>query len=101
MKLKEWGFMRHKTRRSTVRRGNSKEARHSSCEEEEHDNRDMSATVEPMPAESIQIESIMVEPAELTPPEICEKGGGWQVVAEADLAIAEPTFMGLLHHLPR
>jgi hypothetical protein len=101
MKLKEWGFIRHKPRRSTIRRGNSKEARYSSSDEDEYDNRDMSGTVEPMPVESIPDEPMSVERAELTPPEVSHKRGGWKVVAEADLAVAEPTFMGLLHHLPR
>jgi hypothetical protein len=100
MKLKEWGFIRHKPRRSSTRRGGSRESHHSSPEEDGND-RDMSATVEPMPLESTPSEPALVDRAEVIPSQVCEKRGGWQVIAGAELAVAEPTFMGLLHHLPR
>ena len=80
MKLKEWGFMRHKPRRTAPKRNDDHD-------EEEQDERDSSATVEPM----------SVEP---TPTALCQKQGGWQVLSDTELAEAEPTFMGLLHQAP-
>lgn len=81
MKLKEWGLMRHKPRKATKVRSDAMEEISRSHDEERED-RDSSATVEPISTET-------------TPAADCEKGGGWQVVANAD-AEAEPTFMGLL-----
>jgi hypothetical protein len=87
MKLKEWGFMRHKPRRTGATREGGRDSRQSS-EDTEQDERESSATVEAM----------TIDP---TPTALCEKRGGWQVVPEPDLVEAEPTFMGMLHQTPR
>ncbi|KAH7355481.1 hypothetical protein BKA66DRAFT_475470 [Pyrenochaeta sp. MPI-SDFR-AT-0127] len=81
MKLKEWGLMRHKARKARKDRTEAMEEVQPSCEEGVQ-NRDSSATVEPMSIEA-------------TPVADCDTLGGWQVVANAD-AEAEPTFLGLL-----
>lgn len=82
MKLKDWGFMRHKPRKATADRHGTVETSPSNHEEGDLRNRESSGTVEPM---SIEI----------TPLEACEKQGTWQAVAHADVE-AEPTFMSLL-----
>ena len=91
MKLKEWGIMRHKPRRTTKQR---REARLPSEQSpDEHAQRDDES--------SESAEPISIEP---TPREDCTRTGGWQVVASlptliADEAgtVAEPTFLGLLN----
>ncbi|KAH7063866.1 hypothetical protein BKA63DRAFT_183826 [Paraphoma chrysanthemicola] len=88
MKLKEWGLMRHKARGKTgTSRSMGKDDSRSRDSTEEQDERQSSATVEP----------ISVAP---TPVAFSEKQGGWQVVPEPQLAEAEPTFMGMLHQTP-
>ncbi|KAJ4363408.1 hypothetical protein N0V83_009701 [Neocucurbitaria cava] len=77
MKLKDWGFMRHKPRRTTKDRNKTSDTNTTAREDDEQRERDSSGTIEPMSATA------------------CEKQGGWQVVANADVE-AEPTFMGLL-----
>lgn len=76
MKLKEWGLMRHRSRRAP-------RATNSGREQDDDEPRASSATVEPM----------SVEPESL---EHRTKTGGWQIVNSSELATAEPTFMGLL-----
>lgn len=78
----EWGFMRHKPRKSAAARRASRDTSQATGDEGEQAERDSSATVEPIP------------------PAVCEKQGSWDVVPQADLAEAEPTFMGLLHQAP-
>jgi hypothetical protein len=92
MKLKEWGFMRHKPRKMNTKRNNSEATSRSSREQEDEDERDSSTTIERMSIEPLSIEPPSVES--------CAKRGGWQIVPEADLMNAEPTFMGLLHQAP-
>ncbi|KAH7076242.1 hypothetical protein FB567DRAFT_452537 [Paraphoma chrysanthemicola] len=88
MKLKEWGLMRHKARGKTgMSRSMGEDNSRSRDSTEEQDERQSSATVEPM----------SVVP---TPVAFSEKQGGWQVVPEPQLAEAEPTFMGMLHQTP-
>ncbi|KAF2821445.1 ankyrin [Ophiobolus disseminans] len=80
MKLKEWGFMRHKPRRTAAERNASRESSHiAPVDNGDREERDSSATIEPTPAV------------------VHEKQGGWKIVPESELAEAEPTFMGLLH----
>lgn len=74
MKLKEWGLMRHKPRKTAGQRTTSREA---SCDDPRIQ-RDSSATVGP------ELQSNV------------EKPKRWRLLPEADLAQAEPTFMGLL-----
>lgn len=74
--------MRHKPRRNAMARNTSREMSQVDRDDEEQQERDSSATIAP------------------TPPAVCEKQGGWQVVPNAELAEAEPTFMGLLHQTP-
>ena len=73
MKLKEWNLMRHR-RRTT----------HSSIEHTGSDDDDSSKTVTPV------ADAASCEPAAYIPQR-------WQVLPEADLAHADPTFTGLLH----
>lgn len=82
MKLKEWGFMRHRPRRTANDR-NTGEADQPSPKDGEQDERESSATVEPISTDG-------------TPTAACEKPGGWKVVPNAD-TVAEPTFLGLLN----
>jgi hypothetical protein len=102
MKLKEWGFMRHKPRNTASRRevGQSKSATLSQPDETEQSERDSSATVEPMSVDFASVGTSVPEPVavDAQPTEPQKKRGGWQVVA--DVAHAEPTFMGLLHQTP-
>ncbi|KAJ4343708.1 hypothetical protein N0V95_006538 [Ascochyta clinopodiicola] len=85
MKLKEWGLMRHKAHRA---RPGRPRARSYGRELDDEEHRSSSATAEPM-----SVEPMSVEPESL---EHRTKTGGWQVVPRDELAIAEPTFMGLL-----
>ncbi|XPT03045.1 hypothetical protein M3J09_012148 [Ascochyta lentis] len=80
MKLKEWGFMRHKGHRTHLGRP---EARRPGRGQNDEEPASSSATAEPM---SIEPESL----------EHRTKTGGWQIVTGDELATAEPTFMGLL-----
>jgi hypothetical protein len=92
MKLKEWGLMRHKPRKMATN-GNDNDQMEIETVENERGRRNSSATVE-----SMSVEPISVEPA---PQLACEKQGGWEIVPDAELAGAEPTFMGMLHRAPR
>jgi hypothetical protein len=88
MKLKEWGLMRHKPRRTTKERREVRSVSICSAENNESCDYDSSATPEPMSVD-------------VTSREHCTKIGGWQVVADlptmvAAGTVAEPTFMGLL-----
>ncbi|KAF1917507.1 ankyrin repeat-containing domain protein [Ampelomyces quisqualis] len=104
MKLKEWGFKRHNTRNTAPRRetGRSKSTTLSQTDENEQNERDSSATVEPMPVEFQSIEPIepvlVAVTAGAQPRDLQAEPGGWQVVS--DLANAEPAFTGLLHQTP-
>ena len=82
MRLKEWGLMRHKGRKRTTDRTETRERSGSSREESAQCDQDSSAT-----AEAMSIDTICSDP--------CKDNRGWQVVDNAD-AVAEPTFMGLL-----
>jgi hypothetical protein len=81
MKLKDWGFMRHKPRRPAASRDRDVGPDEPQVEEEALQDIDSSATVEPM----------IVDPPQT------HKEGGQQIVPDAELAEAEPTFMGMLH----
>jgi hypothetical protein len=82
MKLKEWGFMRHKPRRAAANRDASGEAAENDRDNAHDTRQDSSATIVP------------------SPPAACEKRGGWQVLPDTQLVEAEPTFMGMLHQAP-
>jgi hypothetical protein len=84
MKLKEWGFMRHKPRKTAAERSISREA----SREDERDERDSSATVGPE------------APVESEPPTAPQSLDRWQLLPDAEMAQAEPTFMGLLQRAP-
>jgi hypothetical protein len=105
MKLKEWGFMRHKPRKSSAKRMNGEERSLSvsQCgDEEDQSERDASTTVEPMSVDLASIEPSLAEssfPTD-TRSEHCTERGGWEVVPNAELAHAEPSFMGMLHQAP-
>lgn len=81
MKLKEWGIMRHKGRKTRL---NPRKASSSGHGDSVQERRALSGTAEPT---SIEPESL----------EHREKTGIWQTVESAELANAEPTFMGLLN----
>ena len=90
MKLKEWGIMRHKSRKITRQRREARLPNKQSSSETDQRNDE---SVEPA-------EVITIEPESR---EHCTRTGGWQVVASlptliADGAgtVAEPTFLGLL-----
>jgi hypothetical protein len=89
MKLKEWGFMRHKPRKTKNRKTTTEGSQLSSDNEDAHD-RELSATVEPM-----SVDDVASSPVREVSLEWQEKQGGFHVVPDAD-ATAEPTFMGLL-----
>ncbi|KAF1847625.1 ankyrin [Cucurbitaria berberidis CBS 394.84] len=82
MKLKEWGFMRHKPRKITKDSNEVRERSRSSHGESDVPNRESSATVDPTSIDTI-------------PSTVCEKPQRWQIVENADTD-AEPTFMSLL-----
>ncbi|CAN9273600.1 unnamed protein product [Alternaria alternata] len=91
MKLKEWGIMRHKSRKITRQRREARLPNEQSSSETDQRNNE---SVEPA-------EVITIEPESR---EHCTRTGGWQVVASlpaliADGAgtVAEPTFLGLLN----
>jgi hypothetical protein len=92
MKLKEWGLMRHKPRKTAKRCSDNNTTDMSGIEEDDRDERDSSATVEPVSLEQ-------------TPSASCEKEvgwkAGWKFVPDAELMDTEPTFMGLLRHTPK
>ncbi|KAL6705429.1 hypothetical protein ACN47E_006694 [Coniothyrium glycines] len=103
MKLKEWGLMRHRPRKSVKGIRVARSRRHSEEGDDEgndegNDNRDSSATLEP----------VSVDPApsqEEAPTSLYQtKQVDWHIVPEAD-GTAEPTLMGLLSgprdHEPR
>jgi hypothetical protein len=88
MKLKEWGLMRHKPRRTMKDRP---EVRSTSRRSPEENDASEQSSVTPEPV-SIDASS----------QEHCTKIGGWQLVADlptmvAGDTVAEPTFMGLLN----
>lgn len=83
MKLKEWGLMRHKSRRA--RQGYTRGT--SSAREDEQ------ARTPSIPGEPMAIDSESLEHR--------TKTGGWQVVSNADLTNAEPTLMGMLNQTPK
>jgi len=78
MKLKEWGFMRHKPRRTAAERNVSREA----SREDDREERDSSATIGP------------------EPPTVPAKPDRWQLLPDPELAQAQSTFMGLLQRAP-
>lgn len=86
MKLKEWGLLRHNPRRVTAAIVRAREASAPGRDKEDQTNKDSSETVE----------STSVEPS-LAPDST--QTGSWQMVSGAELAHAEPTFMGLLTQL--
>jgi hypothetical protein len=96
MKLKEWGLQKHKARRISAKHIDG--ADEGSAQPEDAEERDRSATVEPMEVDLDDNMTPRAEPMEPTLAEHCTKRGGWQVVE--DYTSAEPTFMGLLHHAP-
>ncbi|KAF2027974.1 ankyrin [Setomelanomma holmii] len=71
MKLKEWGFMRHKPRRTGAKSSKGREKSQDASAVEDQDRRDLSATVEPM----------SVEPTFET---FQEKQGGFHIVDDAE-----------------
>jgi hypothetical protein len=84
--------MRHKPRQTATNR-NDNDQMEVETVENKRGRRNSSATVE-----SMSVEPVSVEPA---PQLACEKQGGWAIVPNTELAVAEPTFMGLLHQAPR
>ena len=84
MKLKEWGLMRHKTRKNRLEK-----TRVNSPELEVNDEEPSGplATAEPMSVDSETLEHRT-------------KTGGWQVVSGEELKTAQPTFMGMLSQTP-
>jgi hypothetical protein len=96
MKLKEWGFMRHKPRKASGKRTNRDERSLSVSQrgdEDERSERDSSTTVEPMSIGLPSIEPLLVDSS-------IPKSTRWQVLPDAELAHAEPSFMGMLHRAP-
>jgi hypothetical protein len=96
MKLKEWGFMRHKPRRESGKFPNRDENDLSVSQrgdEEDRSERDSSTTVEPMSIDLPSIEPLLVESS-------LRKSTRWQILPDAELAHAEPSFMGMLHRAP-
>ncbi|KAF1829187.1 ankyrin [Decorospora gaudefroyi] len=89
MKLKEWGLMRHKPRRTTEDRSDdARETSECSAGGNNLHGSNPSTTAEPMSVES-------------TSGEHCTETDRWQVLADSSTliageSIAEPTFMGLL-----
>lgn len=102
MKLKEWGLMRHKPRKSTAKRKEDNETDGAQLQDEEQSERASSATVEPMVMDLSSAKPSLPETAISEPAtsDHCTKRGGWQLVPGTDLTNAEPIFMGLLHQGP-
>jgi hypothetical protein len=105
MKLKEWGFMRHKPRKVSTKRTDGAERSQSVSQrgdEEERSERDSSTTAELMPIDLASIEPSLVESSypKSKHPGHCTERGGWEIVPDAELAHAEPSFMGMLHQAP-
>jgi hypothetical protein len=102
MKLKEWGLMRHKPRKSSSKRRDADELDADRLGDEEQSERASSATVEPMAMDLDHDEPSLLDSTALEPgsTDHCTKRGGWQLVPGADLSNADPTFMGLLHQAP-
>lgn len=84
MKLKEWGFMRHKGRKSRLERSR---VNSSGSEGEDAERRAISATTEPMAVDS-ESRELQTEP------------GGRQVLSSGELDNAQPTFTGALNQTP-
>ncbi|KAJ4337874.1 hypothetical protein N0V87_004430 [Didymella glomerata] len=82
MKLKEWGLMRHKVRKTRPGR-----TRGTSSAQDDEQTRTPSAPSEPMAIDSDSLEHRT-------------KTGGWQIVNNVELTNAEPTFMGMLSQTP-
>jgi hypothetical protein len=105
MKLKEWGFMRHKPRKASARRTDGAERSPSVSQrgdEEERSEWDSSTTAEPMSIDLVSMEPLLVKSSypKSKHAEHCTERGGWEVVSDAELAHAEPSFMGMLHQAP-
>ena len=83
MKLKEWGLMRHKVRKTRPGR-----TRGTSSAQDDEQTRTPSAPSEPMAIDSDSLEHRT-------------KTGGWQIVNNVELTNAEPTFMGMLSQTPK
>ncbi|KAH4014403.1 hypothetical protein HBI09_210000 [Parastagonospora nodorum] len=106
MKLKEWGLLKQKGRRETVKRLDDGNDSAQPDDAEHRDDRSLSATVEPsaMPVTmSLDVDTDSTPEGEATPadpalPDHCTDRGGWQVIE--DPTNAEPTLMGLLHQAP-
>lgn len=81
MKLKEWGFMRHKSRKGRPREDSGRDTSHDE------------PMVSPGPAESRSVDPESLEHRTRT--------GGWQIVSSKELEDAQPTFMGMLKQTPR
>jgi hypothetical protein len=98
MKLKEWGLMRHKPRKTSAKRDgeNVQSATPPQRDEDEQGERDSSAAVESMEVDldSVQPALEVTFPVDSSTSEPCAKPGGWQVVSDPN---AEPSFMGMLH----
>jgi hypothetical protein len=91
MKLKEWGIMRHKPRRTTKQRRETRSPSEQSPDEPAQRGDESVEVTEPIAIETDSREH-------------CTRTGGWQIVASlptliADEAgtVAEPTFLGLLN----
>jgi hypothetical protein len=96
MKLKEWGFMRHKPRKTSGKTTNRDERSPSVSQhgdEEDRSERDSSTTVEPMSIDLPSIEPLLVESSR-------RKSTRWQILPDVDLVQVEPSFMGMLHRAP-
>jgi hypothetical protein len=89
MKLKDWGFMRHKPRKHAASRDKDEKPDESQVEEEAMQDRHSSATVQPMSAEPMSAD-----------PSQAEQQSGWRIVSDVESVEAEPTFMGMLHQAP-
>jgi hypothetical protein len=82
MKLKEWGLMRHKSRKPVARSGKGLQDEDEVLDDD-HDDRSSSATAEPMAID-------------ITPMSSSNKRDVWQVADDTDSAHADPAFMGML-----
>jgi hypothetical protein len=102
MKLKEWGFMRHKPRRAGASKNDGKETSASphQQEDDEPSEEELGAAPEPM---SIDVTSEEATPRQPTYPPLyqsqrkdhCDEHGRWRLASE-EQAETLPTFMGLL-----
>src|SRR5690242_17137846 len=84
MKLKEWGLMRHKSRRSRLEHSHTDV----SVDADDDTSRATSVTARPMSVDSETLEH------QTTP-------GSWQVASSGELMDAQPTFMGMLSQPPK